>query len=75
MRRLLSDRIRRGGGAHEVRAAALRGGIGVNTNMVVAAALTSVIMLVGFLHAPVIPVIAGAALACAWTFWRANGRG
>ena len=50
-----------------------RGQRDVRNNVVVAAALTSVIMLVGFVHAPVIPVIAGAALACAWTLWRASG--
>ncbi len=50
-----------------------RGQRDVRNNVVVAAALTSVIMLVGFVHAPMIPVIAGAALACAWTLWRASG--
>jgi len=50
-----------------------RGQRDVRNNVVVAAALTSVIMLVGFVHAPAIPVIAGAAFACAWTLWRASG--
>ena len=35
----------------------------VNSNLIVAAALTSVIMLVGFVHAPLMPVVAGAAIA------------
>jgi len=42
-------------------------------NVVVAAALTSIIMLVGFLHAPVMPGVGGAAIACAWTLWRVSG--
>jgi hypothetical protein len=45
----------------------------VKNNIVVASALTTAIMLIGFVHAPVIPVIAGAAIACAWTLWRAGG--
>ncbi len=45
----------------------------VKNNIVVASALTSAIMLIGFVHAPVIPVVAGAALACAWTLWRVSG--
>jgi hypothetical protein len=47
--------------------------LAVRNNLVVAAALTSVIMLVGFVHAPVMPVVAGAAIACALTLWRASG--
>jgi hypothetical protein len=38
----------------------------VHRNFVIVSTLTSVIFLVGFVHAPVMPVIAGAALACAW---------
>ena len=45
----------------------------VNSNLIVAAALTSVIMLVGFVHAPLMPVVAGAAIACGWTLWRTSG--
>ncbi len=41
-------------------------------NVVVASALTSVILLVGFVHAPVMPVVTGAAVACAWALWRAS---
>ncbi len=50
-----------------------RSRLDVKNNIVVAATLTSVIMLVGFVHAPVMPVVAGAAIACAWTLWRAGG--
>ena len=45
----------------------------MDRNLVVAAAITAVIMLVGFVHAPVMPVVTGAAIACAWTLWRASG--
>jgi hypothetical protein len=42
----------------------------VPKNLIVAAALTSVIILIGFVHAPVIPTLTGAALACVLTVWR-----
>ncbi|MBI3770620.1 MAG: hypothetical protein HY271_19295 [Deltaproteobacteria bacterium] len=41
-------------------------------NFVVAAGLMSVIFMIGFVHAPVLPVAAGAALACVWMVWRAR---
>ena len=40
----------------------------MRNEMRLAAVLMSVIALVGFLHAPVVPVLIGATLACAW-FW------
>ena len=42
-------------------------------NFVVVSALMSAMFMVGFVHAPAMPVIAGAAIACAWTLWRSGG--
>jgi hypothetical protein len=44
----------------------------VKRDFVVAAALLTVIFMIGFVHAPVLPVVAGAVLTCAWMFWRAR---
>ena len=41
--------------------------------VVVAAALMSVIMMVGYVHAPVMPVVAGASLACVWYLLGTHG--
>ena len=41
-------------------------------NFAIASALTTAIFLLGFVHAPVMPVIAGAALAGAWALWRSG---
>jgi hypothetical protein len=71
MRSLLNGM--RHGGARTTRAAVASRGTSVHRNFVIASALTSVIFLVGFVHAPVLPVIAGAALACAWALWRVSG--
>ena len=47
----------------------------MRANFPIAAALTAVIMLVSIAHAPVIPAVIGASLACAFALWRGSGGG
>jgi hypothetical protein len=42
----------------------------VKPQIVVAAGLLSAILMIGFVHAPVVPVVAGAAIACIWYLLR-----
>ena len=60
------------GGARVARSAAVRGGLAMNTNFALASASLCAIFLIAFVHAPVVPVIAGATLACGWPLWRAR---
>ena len=39
---------------------------------VVAAAASVALLLIGYFGAPLVPVVLGAALACAWGWWRAH---
>jgi len=41
----------------------------------VAAAASAAMLLVGFFGAPLVPVVMGAAVACAWLVWRARRSG
>jgi len=41
----------------------------------VAAAASAAVLLVGFFGAPLVPVVMGAAVACAWLVWRARRSG
>jgi len=38
----------------------------------VAAAASAAVLLVGFFGAPLVPVVMGAVVACAWLVWRAR---
>ena len=42
--------------------------------VLVAAAASAAVLLVGFFGAPLVPVAVGVALACAWLVWRARSR-
>jgi hypothetical protein len=54
-------------------AAARPRGITVRDQAILAAGLMGIIVMVGFVHAPVVPVVIGSALACAVYFWRERG--
>jgi hypothetical protein len=62
--------MRRGGGALPPRSATAHGEMDVKPQIVVAAGLLSAILMIGFVHAPVVPVVVGAALACIWYLLR-----
>lgn len=43
--------------------------------VMLAAVITSAVVLVGFLGAPLVPVGVGAAVACGWMWWRSAQAG
>lgn len=41
---------------------------------VIAGAITAALLLVGYFHAPLVPVAAGAVLVCGWRWWREHAK-
>ena len=73
---ITSERLARASRAFEHRGQAMiavgRATPGLRTITVLAAALSSAIVLIAFVHAPPIPVVVGATAAYLWFLWRAK---